>query len=155
MRVSVDDGRAAAKGGAETIFPPGTGSGVVHHADLHASDVNDPTLRQNFSQLQVVHVSHHTLHPSEPGQLLEHAHGDEVAGMQDEIRLVEQLEAGARKSSGPARQMRVRDDRDESQRYFLLLRLAFCTTAPARNGRLTKTLVRFVFISAWNSTAST
>jgi hypothetical protein len=145
MRVPVHDRRTAGKRGAEALLAPDTRPRVVHHPDPNAFDVDHSALRQAGPQVTVVHVPDDRFDRTQCREVVEHARGNDVARVQDEIALIEQLDAGARESSGAARQVGVRDDRDERQRYFL--RFAFCTV-PARNGRLTKTVVRFGFISA-------
>ncbi len=80
--------------------------------------------------------------------------------MKNEVGLLEPPQTFRRESAGASGKVRVRDDGDERQRYFLrfgfVLRFgfAFCGVV-TRNGLLAKTFVRVVFISAWRSVAST
>ena len=119
----------------------------------------------------MIHVPHHRLHRPERDQLLERAGGDDVAGVKNEVGLVQQPDALSRQSSSPARQMRVRDDRYERQRCYLRFGFALALFAFARfgfarfgfaffgvvtrKGLLTSTFVRVAFISACRSTAIT
>jgi hypothetical protein len=170
MRVPVHDHRAVRKGSAKTVFASRAGTGVVHEADTHALHLHDPPLRQGRLQIRMIHVAQHGLHRPERGQLLERTGGDDVAGVEHEVGLLQQPHALSRQSSSPARQMRVRDDRDERQRYYLRFGFAFAFAfglfgfarfgfaffgAVARNGLLTNTFVRVAFISACSSTATT
>jgi hypothetical protein len=91
---------------------------------------------------------------------LERARGHDVAGVQRQVSLFEQPYALLGQSSSAAREVRVGDDCDERQRYFLRLRAGFAFLgfaffgAVTRNGLLTKTFVRVAFVSACRSTAS-
>jgi rRNA maturation protein Nop10 len=171
VRVPVHDHRAAGKGSAKTLFPSCAGAGVVHDADPHRFDLHDPPLGQRRLQVRVIHVPHHRLHRPERGQLLERTGGDDVACVEYEVGLLQQAHALSRQSSSPARQMRVRDDRYERQRYYL--RFGFALTLFAfgffgfvrfgfaffgvvtRKGLLTNTFVRVAFISACRNIATT
>jgi hypothetical protein len=154
VRVAVDDRGAAGKGRVQTILAACPRARVVHHPDLHALDLDNSALRQDGLQRFVIHVPRDRLHGGESAQLDEHALRDDVPRVQDEIGLRQEPNALPRESAGAARQVRVRDDGDERQRerfvrrgFALRAGLAFAG-AVKRNGLLTKTLVRAVFISA-------
>ena len=93
----------------------------------------------------LVHVAVHGLEPPVAAQLLERVNRDEVARMQHQVRPPEPTHACFGEAPRPARQVRVRDDRDERGQ-----RLArFCLAGlPTRNALLTKTALRATFSSA-------
>jgi hypothetical protein len=131
----------------------------VHRPDLHTLDLDHAPFRQGGLQRFVIHVSRHRVHGAERAQLCERALCHDVACVQDEIGFRQEPNTLSRESANPARQVRIRDDCDERQRFLRLgfvLRAGFGLAGVAtRNGLLTKTFVRAVFISAWSRVAST
>jgi hypothetical protein len=159
----VHDRGAARKRIAKPLLAPYAGARVVHDADSRAFDLHDPSLGQRGLQGRLIHVPRHRLDPPERRELLERARRDDV-GVQHEVGLLQQTHARGRQSARTARQVCVRDDGDERQRYFLrfcaflriavLLRFAVAFALFAffgvvtRKGLLTNTFVRVAFISA-------
>jgi hypothetical protein len=163
VSVGVDDGGAARKRGSEALLSSRPRPGVVHHSDPRALDFDDTPFGENGADVRVVHVPGHGLERPERPELLEHCRGHEIARVQHEIRLGQQLQAMAREPPGASREVRVRDDGDEAvgrQRQRLRLGFAFRVGfalggAATRNGLLTYVFDRVGFISAWSKVAST
>jgi hypothetical protein len=157
MGVAVDDRRAAGKLCAQPLLPAGARSGVVHHPDPHCLHLDDAALGQPGAQNVVVHVADHRLDGSERKQLVERTRSHDITRVENEVGLLEKARALPREAARAARQMGVRDDRDERQRLRLGFAFGggFVFGAVMRNGLLAKTFVRAVFISAWSSVAST
>jgi hypothetical protein len=166
VRVAVHDHCTVGKRVTKPLLASEAGTGVVHDADPHAFDLHDPSLGERRLQRRLIHVSRHGLDRPERGQLRQGARRYDVAGVEHEIGVLQQTHALAWQSAGAARQVGVRDDGDERQRYFLrlcvflrfavLLRFAVAFAflgfavfgALTRKGLLTNTFVRVAFISA-------
>jgi hypothetical protein len=115
----------------------------VHHAESRTACVDDALARQSLPQRRLVHVPDHGLDRwAEPQELLQEAHRDEVAGVQDQVGRLKPLLAGSRKPPRAAREMSVGNDRDERSVFYRTW-----------NGRLTKRLVRDAFVAAASRTA--
>jgi hypothetical protein len=156
--VAVDDGRTARKRSDEPFFAARPRAGIVHHPDPHALDLDFAARGQRALQRLLVHVSGHGLQGAELAQFGQDAFGDDVARVEDQIGLRQDADALGRQPANAAGQMCVGNDRDDQRllRRGFALRAGFgFTGAVMRNGLLTKTFVRAVFISAWSSVAST
>jgi hypothetical protein len=64
----------------------------------------------------VIHVPGDCLHGCERAQLSEHAFRDEIACVQDEVRLRQEPNALLGEPADATRKVRIRDDCDERQR---------------------------------------
>jgi hypothetical protein len=85
----------------------------VDHPDPRAAGLDDPRLGQRGPQRRLVHVAVHREHGrSELLQLGEEPRRDDVARVQDQIRGAELLDARVGQDARPAREVRIRDDRE-------------------------------------------
>ena len=117
VRVPVDDGLAVREPGGEPCLAASSRPGNVDHSDPHLPHLDDPFGRKRLAQRLLVHGPDHALHRwTELTQLLEDPGGDEVTSVQDQIRAAQEAQALVGKSAGAARQVRVGDDGDASQR---------------------------------------
>jgi hypothetical protein len=125
--VSIDDRRAGGKRSAQPLLAADTRAGVVEHPDSDRLQLDDPTFGQNGAERVVVHVPDHRLDRPERAQVVEHACGDDIPRMQDDVGLLEQAQTLRRQPARTPRQMRVRDDRDQRQRlrFDFALRFGF------------------------------
>jgi rhodanese-related sulfurtransferase len=87
----------------------------VHHPDARAPELDDALFGERCPKVGIVHVPVHRLERPELPQHVERGRGGDVACVEDQVGSREELEAFGREPSGPARQMRVRDDRDPGQ----------------------------------------
>jgi hypothetical protein len=88
----------------------------VHHADSRAAGLDHELTWERLAQRRLVHVPVDGPDRPEPSELLEHGGRDDVAGVQDQIGGLETAQALVRDAPRPARQMRIRDNRDDCQR---------------------------------------
>jgi hypothetical protein len=108
----------------------------VHHSDPRAARLDDDVLREALAQGGLVHVPEDRLDGRpERAKLLEDGGRDDVARVEDEVRLAEAADTLVGDPARAARQVRVGDDGDEGRQR-------------TRNGRLIRKLVRLGFIPA-------
>ena len=62
VRVAVDDRCAAGEAARQPLVPPGRGTAVVHHPDLHPAGCDDELARQELLQRLLVGVPVHRVH---------------------------------------------------------------------------------------------
>ena len=113
MAVPVGDHVAIRKPGAESRVTVRTLAGVVDEPGAHPLGLDDEARGQLRPQGRLVDVAVDSVHRSERTQLGEDGRGDEVADVQDEIRLRKQADGGRREPARPARKVRVSDERDQ------------------------------------------
>jgi hypothetical protein len=88
----------------------------VQHPDPHLLDLDDAALWQKAPQLRLVGVSVDGLHRRpERLQLLECREARDVAGVQDQVRDAEELDAAIGKSASATWQMCIRNDGEACQ----------------------------------------
>ena len=116
VRVPVDNRVAAREPRDEPFFPPRTRARDVDEPDQDIIDLDHSALGKCGLQRGFVHVAVHGLDGRERRQILEHACADEVPRVQDQVGFGQSRQALVRGPPRPARQVRVRDDRDERQR---------------------------------------
>jgi hypothetical protein len=115
VRVTVDDRVTAWEQGDEPFLPPGARACVVHEPDSYACHLDNPPFGKVRLQRGLVHVPVDGLDRRQRRQLVEHARGDDVTRVQDQVDLAEPQQALVRKPPRSARQVCVRDDRDPRQ----------------------------------------
>ena len=109
----VGDRVAIGKPGAESRVTPPPLTGVVDEPDPHPLGLDDEALGQLRPEGRLVDVAVNGVHRGERAQIGEDGRSDEVADVQDEIRLREQADGGRREPAGPARKVRVSGERDQ------------------------------------------
>ena len=115
VRVAVDDRVAAREPGDEPFLPSGARTRDVHEPDPYTFHVDDPPFGKARLQRELVHVAANGLDRRQRRQLFEHARGDDVARVQDQVGLAEVAQAFVGKPSSASREVGVRDDRDPRQ----------------------------------------
>jgi hypothetical protein len=115
MRVAVDDGVAAWKRRRQSVAPADRRPRHVNHPDPNVVDLDDPALGQDVPKRPLVHVPDYSLDRSELPKLLVDRKRDEVAGVQDQVCLLEPPQALRRQPTRTAREVGIGDDRDERQ----------------------------------------
>ena len=114
VRVAEHDRVGVGEAFAHSLEPPGRRAGVMDHPDPDACQLHGPPLREPHLQLPAVDVSPHPVdRRTERLEVFQHLQLHEVAGVQDRVRLLEPLHARVGQPARPARQMRVRDHRDD------------------------------------------
>ena len=111
----VHDGRAPGKRGGKTLGPSGSRPGIVHHPDPGPAGLDDPPLRQQPPNLDVVHVSVHALESPQRLELAQERQGREVAAVEDQLGRPELGDTALRQAPRTPRQMGVGEDSDERQ----------------------------------------
>jgi hypothetical protein len=86
---------------------------VMHEADAHPLGFDDEPPRQGRAQSRLVHVPVHRSHRSERTEVLEDRAGGEVAGVQDEVRLLENADASSGQPARAAREVRISEQGDQ------------------------------------------
>ena len=89
VRVAVDDRVAAREPGDEPFLPSGARTRDVHEPDPYTFNVDDPPFGKGRLQRGLVHVAANGLDRRQRRQLFEHARGDDVARVQDQVGLAE------------------------------------------------------------------
>jgi ribosome-associated protein len=114
MRVAEDDRARPWKPGAEVLEAPVRGAAVVDDRDLGSPDLDGPLGGQPAAKLGRVHVPVDADdRRSERPEVVEHLGAYEVAGMDDEVRRADHLEAPRRQPACSARHVGVGDDGDQ------------------------------------------
>jgi hypothetical protein len=135
VRVSVHDGVTPWKPRRQPFLPSRARPRDVHEPDPRPANLDHAPLGQRFRERRLVHVPVDALDRGKCFKLTQHRERDHVAGVQDPVRPLQLPQALAGQAPRPARQVRVRDDRDSSRAGYLRAR-------PTRKGRLTRTLTR-------------
>ena len=150
VRVAVDGGVAALEPAGQPLSASVRIAGVVGHPDPRVPHLDDTAARKKVLQLVVVHVPVDGLEPPERAELGENPGLHEVARVQDQVRTLEIGKALRRDPARSARQVRVRNDRDERQapwEVFFFARV-FAFGSPTLNAPPTRVVVRTGFVSA-------
>jgi hypothetical protein len=87
----------------------------VNHPDPSAVHLHHPPLGKRHEERGLVHVPRHRLHRSEPFQLFEHGRTDDVAGVEDQVGVLQAPKALPRQPPLAARHVGVGDDGDGRQ----------------------------------------
>jgi hypothetical protein len=87
----------------------------VHHPDPRPLDLDHAPLGERRRQRRLVHVPVDGLDAAELLELCQHARGDEVTPVQDQVGGLELTEASIRQPPRTARQVRVGDHGDARQ----------------------------------------
>lgn len=116
MRVAVNDGVASRKRRGEPLASTSTRAGSVKHPDPRAGDLEDTPLGQDGKEFGAIHVPGHRFDRRQGLKLLEHRRSNDVAGVEDQIRALEQSHTFARKPPLPAGHVSVGDDGDAGRR---------------------------------------
>ena len=103
----VDDGLAAPEARREPRLAPGQRAWLVHDSDSGTAGLDHALRGQCVPQRRLVHVSVHRLDRPERPELLEHARRDEVARVEDQVRLAQEAKALLGEPPGAAGTMRV------------------------------------------------
>lgn len=110
----VRDEPAVRKPLPQTSMAPGRCAPVVHDADPEPLPRNHESLGQLRDQLGIVHVAVYRLQAwTEPPELGQGRGARDVAGVDDQARPTEDLDAGVRQPPLATRQVRVAEDRDQ------------------------------------------
>jgi hypothetical protein len=88
----------------------------VHHPDPRSCDLHHAPLRQQLRQRRLVHVPVDRRHRREGAELSENRGLHEVSGVQDQLGLLQLLQALRRQPARTARKMRVGENCDARQR---------------------------------------
>jgi hypothetical protein len=115
VRVPVDDGSATRKPAHEARLAPLARAWDVDHADANAVHLDDVPLRECLAQRRLVHVPVDGFDRPEGAQLVQHGRCDDVAEMEDQVGCFTAANALVRQPACAPGQMRVRDDRNDSQ----------------------------------------
>jgi hypothetical protein len=92
----------------------GARAGVVDHRDAGTSRLDDPLLGQQPPQLGAVHVAvHANERRSDRLEVAQHLERREVAGVQEQVRRPDPLDARVGQPPRPARHVRVGYDGDD------------------------------------------
>jgi hypothetical protein len=114
--VSVDDGFGARKTSRQARLAPGPRARRVQHPDPPLLDLDDAAFGQKSAQLRLVGVAvNGRQRRPEPPQLLERRDARDVAGVEDQIRGAQELDAAIGKSARATRQVRIGDNGDARQ----------------------------------------
>lgn len=150
VRVAVDDGVAALEPAGQPPDAPTRFAGVVRDPDPRFPHLDHTAPWEEQLQLVVVHVPVDGLERAERTELDENTGLHEVARVENQVRALEIGKALRRDPTRPARQMRVRDDRDERQAAggVFFFRAGFALGSPTLNAPPTRVVVRAGFISA-------
>ena len=114
VAVPVDDDVTAGKALSQALIPPSRRSPVVHQPDPMTLGLDDGSIRQRRLELAFVHVSVHGLDATQLTELRKHGRGGEVAGVKNQIRLREELQALDGEGASAPREVRVADEGDQS-----------------------------------------
>jgi hypothetical protein len=114
--VSVDDGVGARKTSRQACLASGSRAGRVQHPDPHMLDLDDAALGQKAAQLRLVGIAVDCdKRRAKRLQLLERRDARDIAGVEDEIRGAQKLEAAIGQPARAARQVRVGNNGDAAQ----------------------------------------
>lgn len=92
----VRDEPAAGERGPQPLVAPGGRAGVVHEPDPQVLGLDDAPLGEELLQRPLVHVAVHRLDRRKRTELLEHGCRGQVADVEHERRLAEELDAPGR-----------------------------------------------------------
>ena len=95
VAVAEDDEVGGREASTEPALPSLAGTGIVDHADAQAVDREEPLLGKLTDEVVVV-VAEDGDGGGEPGQLLEQRAGDDVAGVEHEVGLLQRGVDGGR-----------------------------------------------------------
>jgi hypothetical protein len=111
--VTVGDHLAAGKRFEEPGMSRAGPARVVHQADAHPRGLDDEPPGQGRAQSRLVHVPVDRGHWSECPEVLQDRPGGEVAGVQDEIRLLEDADALRGQATRAAGKVRISEQCDQ------------------------------------------
>jgi hypothetical protein len=111
--VAIGDHMAAGERLEEPGMPPRGPARVVHEADAHPLGFDDEPPRQGRAQSLLVHVPVHRRHRSERPEVVEDRASGEVAGVQDEICLLENADTTSGQAARAAREVRISEKGDQ------------------------------------------
>ena len=102
VAVTEDDDAGIGEPPAEPAGPTGTGSAVMDHADAGTVELQEASGRQRPDEADVI-VAEHGVDGRDRRQAREHAFVEDVAGVQDDIGLVEDPVQRLRQATPTAR----------------------------------------------------
>src|SRR5512147_2828750 len=109
VRVAEDHGVRIRKAGPQALEAPLGGAGVVDHGEGRPAELQRERLGELAPQLRAVDVAVHRGHRAQLAKLGEHRRIAEVAGVDDQVRDAQGIEAGLREAATAAWQMGVSD----------------------------------------------
>ena len=119
VRVPVHDGVATRKPRRQPLLPSRARPRDVHEPDPRPADLDHTPLRKRLRERGLVHVPVDRLDRGQRFQLTQNGKRDHVPRVQDPVRAPQLPQALVGQAPRPARQVRVRDDRDSSRTRYL------------------------------------
>jgi hypothetical protein len=111
--MAVDDRLALRKPRTKPLVAAVARAGIVNETQAKAARIDNRAFRKHGPKIRGVHVSVHRFHLGQFAKLREHAHGDEIPHVDDELRAGEHTDALVRKPPGAAREVCIADERDQ------------------------------------------
>src|SRR5512139_1517405 len=109
VRVAEDHGVRIREAGPQALEAPPGRAGVMDYGEGRPAEVQRERLGELAPQLGAVDVAVHRSHRAQLAKLGEHRRVAEVAGVDDQVRAAQGIEAGLREAAAAARQMGVSD----------------------------------------------
>ena len=115
VAVAEHDQMGVGEPSANPALPSGPGPGVVHHADAYACELELQPVGQSADQGAVV-VPQHRVHGPATPERLEQVGGDDVAGMEDHVGVLDVLPHVGRQLREVGTEVGVGEDEDAKRR---------------------------------------